>query len=210
MAIAISNRDVIKASFEAVEFEGVWKELIGTPELRGSWLIYGNSGCGKTTFALQLAKYLSNFRKVAYNPLEQGLSLSFQNSWNCVGMGDVGSRISVLDKEDMDDLRLRLAKRKSPEVVIIDSLTCLPGFGKKEYVSLVRSFPTKLFIFVAHERRGEPDPAIAITVRRLSEVKMFVEGYKVTATSRFREGGEGEYVIWEEGAERYWVNKLQN
>ena len=212
MGKAISNRDVAAARFETVPFEGEWLAAIGRPELRGSWLVFGQSGSGKTTFALQLARYLSRFARVAYNTLEQGLSLSFQSAWIRTGMEEAGSAIVVLDKEPLSQLRQRLAKRRSPQVVIIDSLTALPGFTRKDYLSLVGGFPGKLFVFLAHERKGLPDPAIAETVRRLSEVKIYVEGFRAHISSRYAcpERGEGvsDYIIWRQGADEYHLQNI--
>ena len=212
MGKAISNRDVAAARFETVPFEGEWLAAIGRPELRGSWLVFGQSGSGKTTFALQLARYLSRFARVAYNTLEQGLSLSFQSAWIRAGMEEAGSAIVVLDKEPLHQLRQRLAKRRSPQVVIIDSLTALPGFTRKDYLSLVGGFPGKLFVFLAHERKGLPDPAIAETVRRLSEVKIYVEGFRAHISSRYAcpERGEGvsDYIIWRQGADEYHLQNI--
>ena len=212
MGRAISNRDVAAARFETVPFEGEWLAAIGRPELRGSWLVFGQSGSGKTTFALQLARYLSRFARVAYNTLEQGLSLSFQSAWIRAGMEEAGSAIVVLDKEPLSQLRQRLAKRRSPQVVIIDSLTALPGFTRKDYLSLVGDFPGKLFVFLAHERKGLPDPAIAETVRRLSEVKIYVEGFRAHVSSRYAspERGEGvsDYIIWRQGADEYHLQNI--
>ena len=212
MGKAISNRDVAAARFETVPFEGEWLAAIGRPELRGSWLVFGQSGSGKTTFALQLARYLSGFGRVAYNTLEQGLSLSFQSAWIRAGMEEAGSAIVVLDKEPLPQLRQRLARRRSPQVIIIDSLTALPGFTRKDYLSLVGGFPGKLFVFLAHERKGLPDPAIAETVRRLSEVKIYVEGFRAHISSRYAcpERGEGvsDYIIWRQGADEYHLQNI--
>lgn len=212
MAKAISNKNVLDARFEVADFTGKWLDSFGKPELRGSWIIFGNSGSGKTTFALELCKYLSTFAKTAYDTLEQGLSLSFQTAWKRVAMQEAGSQVVVLDKENIADLRERLAKRKSPDVVIIDSLTCLVGFTKREYVNLLQTFPDKLFIFIAHERNHIPEPAIAETVRRLSEVKIRVEGYKAFVTTRYENSQRGwggkDFIIWEKGAAEYEANNL--
>ena len=87
MAKAISNKNVLDARFEVADFSGRWLESFGRPELRGAWIIYGESGSGKTHFALQLLKYLSGFvDRAAYDTLEQGLSLSFQNAWKDAAM----------------------------------------------------------------------------------------------------------------------------
>lgn len=209
---AISNRNVAMARFRTVPFEGPWKACIGCPELHGSWIIWGGSASGKTTFALMLAKYLSQWTKVAYNSLEQGLSLSLQKAWMRVGMEEAGNNVMLLDKEPIDKLRYRLDRRKSPGVVIIDSLTAMPGFKKKDYVDLMRLYPHKLFIFLAHEKRGLADPAIAETVRRLSDVKLHVDTYKAFPASRYEDKAAGEggepFVIWEEGANRRFCDEI--
>ncbi len=212
MAKAISNRNIVDARFDVVDFTDKWLASFGRPELRGSWIIYGNSGSGKTTFALQLAKYLTRFDRVAYDTLEQGLTRTFQMAWNRVGMKEVGRRIIVYKKEPIEGLRKKLSQKKSPNIVFIDSLTALVGFTRRGYIQLLEDYPNKLFIFLAHEKNGRPDPAIAELVRRLSEIKIRVEGYTGFVTTRFGdpEKGEGEqdFIIWEKGAEEYWVNHL--
>ncbi len=209
MAKAISNKNVADAKFNPAPFEGAFKAALGRPELKGSWLIFGKSGSGKTTFALQLAKYLTRFvDKVAFDSLEQGLSLSMQKAWKRVDMEEAGSKVIFLDKESLLELRERLAKRKSPNVVIIDSVMCLIGLRMSDYQKLVNDYPNKLFVFLAHEDdKGKPSPAIAEKIRKLSDIKMHVEGYKVFTTTRFedRDKGEGgeDFTIWEEGAAEY-------
>ena len=99
MGRAISNKNVLTAKFEVADFDGAFLASFGRPELRGAWIIYGGSGCGKTTFVMQVCKYLTRFRRVAYNSLEQGLSLSLQKAWERVGMEEVGNRIILLNKD---------------------------------------------------------------------------------------------------------------
>ncbi len=119
---ALSVADI--EMFDPVElnFEGKWLESFGTPELTGTWLIWGCSANGKTRFAFQLAKYLSLFHRVAYNSVEEGLSKSVKATIKDVGMRDVARRFVLLDKETIPELRKRLRKHKSPKVIIIDSL----------------------------------------------------------------------------------------
>lgn len=213
MAKALSNKNVCDANFKVADFDGRWLATIGKPELRGAWLIFGESGSGKTHFALELLAYLTRFvDKAAYDTVEQGMSLSFQNSWNDANMAAVGNKVIVYNKEQIPALRERLRKRKSPQVVVIDSITALTGFNRSTFASLMDEFPEKLFIFIAHEEGGKPYPAVARHVRKLSEVKIRVEGFKAFATTRFAmsEGGGEDFVIWPEGAAKYYAQIIDN
>ncbi len=212
MARALSNKNVCDANFNVANFDGRWLASIGKPELRGAWIIYGESGSGKTHFALELLAYLTRFvNQGVYNTIEQGMSLSFQNAWLDANMASVGKRVIVYSKVQMAELRERLRKRRSPQVVVIDSITALVGFTRQTFAQLIDEFPDKLFIFIAHEEGGKPYPAIAKHVRKLSEVKIRVEGFKAFVTSRFTgaSGGGEDFVIWPEGAARYYANIIE-
>ena len=171
MGRAISNKNVLTAKFEVADFEGEFLASFGRPELRGAWIIYGGSGSGKTTFVMQVCKYLTRFRRVAYNSLEQGLSLSLQKAWERVGMQEVGNKIILLNKEQLKDLRVRLLKKQSPDVIVIDSVHYLRRFNMDQYQNLRDEFPNKLFIFVSHEKGGMPKGMMAQNIRYDSEIK---------------------------------------
>lgn len=206
MARAYSNANIRSARFKVADFGGAWRDSIGMPVLRGTWLIYGGSGSGKTSFCLQLAKYLSQYGRVLYNSLEQGLSPTMQSAWIAGGMEEAGRRIKLLDREGYDELFERLAKRQSPEIVIIDSINYLRGLRLSDYQLLSQRYRKKLFIIVAHEKGGEPKGALAQAIRYDADVKIRVEGYRAMVTSRYAtaEVGGQDYIIWDKGAEGYW------
>lgn len=213
MGRAISNMNVLTARFETAAFEGAFLASFGRPELRGAWIIYGGSGSGKTTFVMQVCKYLTRFRRVAYDSLEQGLSLSLQKAWERVDMAEAGSRIILLNKEQLKDLAARLKKKHSPDVVVIDSVHYLRRFNMDQYQKLREEFPDKLFVFVSHEKGDQPKGTMAQNIRYDSDIKIRVKGYKAFITTRFEvpELGEGgaDFVIWEKGAAEYWPDKMQ-
>ncbi len=215
MGRAISNINVLAARFETVEFAGEWLASFGRPELRGTWIIWGGSGSGKTTFTLMLCKYLANFGRVAYNSLEQGLSLSLQKAWERVGMGEAGNSVILLNKEELPELRARLNKRKSPEIIIIDSVQYLDGFNWDSFKKLKREYPDKLFIFISQADRAgkDPDGKLAGKIRYDAEIKIKVEGFKAFVTTRYEDAERGEggadFIIWEQGAAEYWAEQLK-
>ena len=215
MGRAISNKNVLAAQFETADFDGPFLASFGRPELRGVWLIWGDSGSGKTTFTLQLCKYLAGFRRVAYDSLEQGLSLSLQKAWERVGMAEAGSNIILLNKEDLPELRARLRKRKSPEIIVIDSLQYLDKFYMKQFKDLKAEFPDKLFVFISQADKAgkDPDGYIAKKIRYDADIKIKVEGFKAFVTTRYedRDKGEGgeDIIIWEQGANDYWAEQIK-
>lgn len=215
MGRAISNKNVLAAQFETADFDGPFLASFGRPELRGVWLIWGDSGSGKTTFTLQLCKYLAGFRRVAYDSLEQGLSLSLQKAWERVGMAEAGSNIILLNKEDLPELRARLRKRKSPEIIVIDSLQYLDKFYMKQFKDLKAEFPDKLFVFISQADKAgkDPDGYIAKKIRYDADIKIKVEGFKAFVTTRYedRDKGDGgeDFIIWEQGANDYWAEQIK-
>ncbi len=199
----------MQAKFETAPFTGKWLASLGRPELRGAWIVYGGSGSGKTTYVMQLCKYLTNFGRVAYNSLEQGLSLSLQKAWERVGMEEVGSKIILLCKESLKEIRERLEKKNAPDIVVIDSVNYWIGLTWRDYTNLKDEHPDTLFVFIAHEDKGQPSGNMAKKIRYDSDIKIRVEGYKAFATTRYEDSDKGEggvdYTIWEQGAREYWA-----
>ena len=187
-------------------FSGKWEASFGCPELKGSWLIWGNSGNGKTRFALQLCKYLCQFRKVAYNSLEEGCSESMKDAARQVGMGEVERRFLLLDMESKKELEKRLEARKSPDIIFIDSLQYF-RLTMNDYERYKKKFPNKLFIFVSHAKGKDPKGSMAESIRYDAFVKIWVEGYKAFPVSRYVTNGEIQpFTIYTKGAEDYWGN----
>lgn len=198
---AISIDQLYRTRMRLLDFKGEWKDAIGIPEPSGVWIIWGNSGNGKTRFALQLAKYLASLgMRVAYNSLEEGVSLSLRNAIQGVGMQEVKRRFILLDKESIPDLIERLEKKKSPQVILIDSIQ-YTGLTYAQYRQLKDRFRSKLFILISHADGKMPSGRVARSIRFDSDVKVWVEAYKAFAKSRY--GGGEPYVIWEEGAALY-------
>jgi hypothetical protein len=201
---ALSVSDIRNFKAHTLPFEGDWLRSIGCPELTGTWIVWGNSANGKTRYSLQLAKYLARHCRVAYNTLEEGLSKSIQDAINDVGMMEVSRNFILLDKEPIAELTERLRKKKSPDVIIIDSLQ-YTGMNYGEYRKLRDEFRHKLFIFISHADGIEPKGNVGKSIKYDAFVKIRVEGYKAFPQSRF--GGGSDYVIWQKGANEYWEYK---
>ena len=69
MKRALNVRDILNKKYDVFPFEGKWKDAFDTPEVRGCWFVWGNSGNGKTSFVMQLCKELCKYDRVAFNSL---------------------------------------------------------------------------------------------------------------------------------------------
>jgi predicted ATP-dependent serine protease len=211
-----SNNNIIETKHKTMAFTGKWLDSFGEPPVSGSWIIYGTSGSGKTGFALQLAKYLTNFAKVLYWTREQGNSGTFQKSWNREKMSECGNKIIVADEDvTFEEIIKKMTQRKGCDVLIIDSLTALRNyievvnneqvvkqFGVVAYERFRKRMKNKLLIWVSHEKGGIPDTNVGDYIMKLADLKMRVEGFKVITNSRAGDEMK-DFIIWDKGAKEY-------
>lgn len=206
---AMSLSEFDRKEFDKLQWGERWQHAFGRPEPVGVWTIWGLSGAGKTSFALQLAKELGQHYRVDYNSLEQGASYTLQLAMRKQNMMDA-SNIHLIS-EDIDILDRRLSSKGAPDVVIIDSVQ-YTSFDKprgwERYMAFREKYRRKkLIIFISQAEGKNPKGSVADDITFDSDLKIFVEGYRAISKGRFF-GREGAYyTIWEEGAARYWLNK---
>lgn len=204
MKKALSMVDLMRKNREVYAFEDALQEAFGQPEQNGVWFIWGRSGNGKTSFVLQLCKELTHYGKVAYDSLEEGDSLTMQNALMRVGMGDVGRRFILLN-ESLKELDTRLKRRRSPDIVVVDSFQ-YAHIDLKQYEEFIDQHKNKLIIFVSQADGLKPWGRTAQSAMYSASLKIWVEGYRAISKGRYR-GNLGYYTIWAEKAEEYWSAK---
>lgn len=198
-------REMLSMKYDTFDFRGEWYEAFGMPEKRGVWFVWGNSGNGKTSFVMQLCKYLCRFGRVAYNSLEEGVSLTMQNCLRRFGMMDVNRRFVLLDAESMERLEERMNRQKSPDFVVIDSFQ-YTMMTFKQYIEFRERHKNKLLIFISHADGRLPSGRSAKSVMYNADLKIYVEGYRAFSKGRYI-GPKIYFDIWPEEAERYWGNR---
>lgn len=206
MGRAKSVSELLAMKVETFPFKDEWYNAFGEPERRGVWLIWGNSGTGKTTFVVQLCKYLCQFERVIYNSLEEGACGTMKNTLLRCGMLDVKRRFLLLDCEPLDELSQRLMKRKSPGVVVIDSFQ-YTQMNYKQYIAFKEKHKDKLIIFVSHADGKLPSGCSARSVMYDATQKVYVEGYRAFSKGRFN-GPKMAIDIWPEEAFEYWRKEI--
>lgn len=200
---AMSVDQLYRMEFSTMEFQGRFKASFGRPQLGGTWLIWGNSSNGKTSLCMQLAKYLTEFGKVAYNSFEEGASLSFKNTLIRNNMKEVAGKFFILRGETYEELKERLSKRRAPNILIIDSIQH-SKISKDQYTSLKQSFPNKLFLYISHARGKLPKGEIADFIRYDADLKIRVEGFRAFIDGRLNEAEGKHFDIYPEKSTQYW------
>ena len=195
-------REIRSMKFDTLDFDGPWHDAFDIPERRGVWFIWGNSGNGKTSFVMQLCKYLCRFGRVAYNSMEEGACLTMQNTLRRFGMMEVNRRFLLIDNEPIEQLSLRMKRQKSPDFVVIDSFQ-YARMSYRQYIQFKEKHKNKLIIFISHAKGTLPTGRPAQDVMFDASLKIYVEGYRAFSKGRFI-GSVGHYDIWPEKAKKYW------
>lgn len=199
---ALTVKDVLKKRRETFPFAGKWADAFGQPERTGVWLIWGRSGNGKTSFVMQLLAELCKYDRVAFDSLEEGDSLTMRDKLVRHGLTGVGNRLHLLNAEPMAELEERLARRKSYNIVVVDSFQYTQmTYG--DYIRFKERNRDKLIIFISHASGSMPRGNSAVGLMYDATLKIWVEGFKAFSKGRFI-GRTGEFTIWDEGAARYW------
>lgn len=202
MARTLSVKNLYSQRFTTLPIEGKYEESLGNPSDSGLWIIYGKEKNGKTTFALQLADYLSTLKRVLYISAEEGTEKEFTESCMRAGIEETNTGIHFIDYEPKEELHKRLKSRKSESIIFIDNMTVysdeLKNGGLRE---LQKKFPKKLFIFIAHEEAGEPYTATAKLCKRLAKIICRVEGLACDVSGRCP---GGRIIINEQKASLYY------
>jgi hypothetical protein len=191
-----------------MKFRGAWYDAFGYPERRGVWFIWGKSANGKTSFVMQLCKELAKWGKVAYNSLEEADSLTLCNTIERYGMAALtGNEFIILPAEPMSKLSERLEKKRSPDIVVIDSLQ-YTQMSYRDYIDFKERHADKLLIFISHADGNHPAGRAARSVMYDASLKIWVEGFRAISKGRYI-GPLGYYTIWEEGAAKYWKKETE-
>ncbi|WP_264522172.1 hypothetical protein [Flavobacterium sp. N1994] len=201
-AYSISN--VLTKKFHPLEFEGEWEDTLGKPDKAFSAILYGGTSNGKTEAGVMIGKYLSNFGKVDYNSLEQGLSATIKDALIRNHMESCKNNFRLLDRMPFDELIKRFSKPKSADFLIVDSVQYL-RITKAQYYQLKELMLSKGkgIIWVSQAKGKLPKGALADDIMFDVDLKLWVEGFKIFPEGRLNGGGE-PFIIWPEKAAKYW------
>ena len=158
-----------------------------------------------------LANYLRQMGRVLYLSAEEGISASIQDTCLQVGIPEECSNMYMYEYMPVEDLWEKLRDRRSAKVVFIDNASYYKDeLMNKEYglFKLIRKFPEKLFIILAHEEKGRPHNAAARQASKLAKVIFHVQGLAAEVSGRVGNNVGKKIPIVEERARLYHGNEL--
>jgi len=168
-----------------IPLDGIWKDVLGDPENSGAWLVFGREKNGKTWFSLKLAERLSQYRKTLFISGEEGLGKNFCDATKRANVKTDSKRLGFVEYTPLNEISELLKAKRSYKVVLLDNITVyqaeLRGVKLKK---LLNDHPGVLFVFIAHEERGEPYTAAAKLCRKLAKVIVRVQGLTAFVSGR--------------------------
>lgn len=201
---AYSPSELYRLKRPKMAFDGRWKEAFGCPAPTGLWLIWGNSANGKSSFTMQLAKYLCRFAKVFYNSIEEDTEASFIDNIRRNRMEEEEGRFYTA-KLTLKEMEARMNDPRKEDVFIIDSFQAgnFTTKGPMGYEGLVERHPDKLIIFISRADGNKPQGRPADNCCWDAGVKIWVEGFRAICKGRFSAKPGVTFTIWEEGKVKY-------
>lgn len=196
---ALSVTDINKVNFKSVKLDTEWKQHLGEPQLGNShWLIFGGTGQGKTSYALQIVKQLcANGHRVHYDTLEEGTKKSFQMALNRNNMKSANG--FTYQKENLPELQARLNRKRQPKIVVIDSVQYFfRGKLEKHYFEFISLFEDTTFIWISGAEGKNPRGKVAEAIKYDADIIVRVEDYLATIEKNRFEAYQPR-IIWEQG-----------
>ncbi|AMA49436.1 P-loop NTPase family protein [Flavobacterium covae] len=211
---ATKPKALIQKKFSEILIESPkWKAHLGNPEkpkpatktknnpnvkiTKTGWFVFGDSGHGKTTYMLMMAKELAKKYKVHYNTLEEGDKKSFQTALIRAGLND--SKNFQFAQENLEELSTRLRQKKQPKIVFIDSVQYFfRGKQFSQYEKFIEEFNDTLFIWVSGAVGKIPKGKLADDIRYDCDIVNYIKDFRAEIRkNRFE--ATAPFVIWEEG-----------
>lgn len=206
---AYSYEDINRIIFKTIEINEEWKPHLGEPQLGNShWLIFGDSGHGKTSYVLQIVKMLcQNSQRVHYNTAEEGLKKSFKMALKRNNLKGVSG--FNYHQETFSQLSERLNRKRQAKIVVIDSVQYFfRGMQSKHYFEFINQFKDTTFIWVSGADGKKPRGKIAEDIYYDSDIVVNVKDFEANIEKNRFEAYDSR-VIWQQGFNERQLKLLQ-
>lgn len=183
----LSAKELSEKQFNLIQLKGIWAEFIGQPEFGFSLSIYGLPGQGKSTFAILLAKYLTeNHGKVLFNSSEEKHSKTLQNK--LLRLNAVNDLILISSNSTAAELREQIKNRPSP-FVIIDSVDHMKA-SAEDIENLKKEFSKVSFILIHQSTKDGKQKGSNEFTHNADIVVRVENGKAITEKNRYAPAGK--------------------
>lgn len=205
--ISSGAKRLLQSNFDVLPINEEWSQLMQNPAANLKIAIWGKPKNGKTSGALQLAEYFTNFGKVLYNFADQGFNLSTRELWINSGLAE-NSNAEPSDIDTLDELEKEIASGNY-RFVFIDMIS---DYIRKEKLKpeefkerFIKRYPNVSFILIFEVTKSgdfKGDQGWTHVVDAI----MTVENFLMENRGRY---GMGERIIWEEGFAKFNPKRYQ-
>jgi predicted ATP-dependent serine protease len=116
----MKSKDFLEHKYDTLNFQGKWGEFFGNPSVNFRCAISGMAGNGKTTFAIQFAKYLAtNHGSVVYISSEEGFSKTLKDKITIEG--SASDNLFIADLKTAEEIKATI-KPEMFNFIFLDSL----------------------------------------------------------------------------------------
>lgn len=190
----ITSDQLQNMHFDILQFPKKWNTLFGDPSVNFFCVIHGLPGEGKSTFAIQFAKFLAdNFGRVIYISGEEGFSMTFKNKFM---LNKVNSKqLYVADLRTFDDI-VRVIPADFYQFIFIDSLDNM-NIDADKMKALRLKYPSATIISICQSTKSGLMRGSQEIVHDSDIVVQVQDGLAITTKNRFKEKGM-TYEVFEE------------
>lgn len=216
MAKTIGLKQLAQKKYNLVpNLEPSFTDSFGNVEDAFDMLLHGASGNGKSNGTALILKALLKALscKGEYIAYEEGHGATIQETLihRHKFLDELGNVLQISEHLTFDELYKRMNRRKSAKIWVIDSIQA-SHFTEEQCAKLkydfVLSRKRKIIIYISWSEGKFPKGAAAKSVEYYANIKVRVEGLIAFVRSRY--GGNKNFVIYAEGAKKYWGTKLFN
>ncbi|MBS1535340.1 MAG: hypothetical protein JST78_09700 [Bacteroidetes bacterium] len=201
---ALNVGNIINQNINKVEFQGDFYQAYGQPQDRGVWFIWGGSGSGKSSHAMQVAKEISiqTGFKIIHNLCEEETDdQEYIDRVKNLNMSEIDGKY-LANSYTYNQFVKYLEKPTSPRVVIIDSATYFFK-DKAQYMDFAKKFKSKkIIIITGHAEGSKPRSELEKDIMYNAKQKIFASGYLASCKGRSIGPNGGTFEIWTEGRQK--------
>lgn len=180
----ISSKMLLSMNFNVLEFDDKFLEFLGRPSANFNMVVHGMAGQGKSTFAVQFAKYLAkNFGKVLYVSGEEGFNSTLRDKFKVADAMMEGMFIADLHKYE------ELVTEIIPDAydfIFIDSLDTMK-IKPRDMKELRLRHPESAFITISQNTKAGQIRGSYELVHDADIAIKVVNGVAVTEKNRFKQ-----------------------